>query len=643
MQKITRIKYRSDIQILRALAVIAVILFHIDKSIFKYGYIGVDIFFVISGFVISNLIYSKLSKNKFKLKEFIFMRFKRIVPALVSYLLFVQLVLFFNVDHQNVIQNTKTSLYSILLLANVHISQYMEYFTSDSSKNLVINLWSLSVEEQFYIIFPLIAVLFRKIRISLQSIIYSIIIFISIFSMNELFFENFSFLQKIFLNYQNFIFYSPITRVWEFILGVLAMFLNHKLIETENLNLFIGSFLYVLLIYSLILNFSTSSHLINLVIATLTTFLLLSFDSSSLFRDRNYFKFFIFTGNISYSLYLFHQGVLAGIRNHNRYSTSLGNYIDLSNWIVLTFVIIFIYTISTLNFYLVENRYRKISTPSVKEFKSFILLFVLTLSTMFVSLNTNGYSFRHTDLESFSNEENTFQFLNGTNYLVQDGDQCLNRSKSDNLCKFETSEKNKKIYVIGDSMISSLVSGFLNDSITNDYTIIESTKGGCALLLNTCDFFEGSERFKSLTDVENSIFILGGRYQNHLNEAISLLDIKKRLQETIKLLSQNGNTVYLILPIPEPGINERMYYFKTSEYLDYDYKEWKESITELTKTLNQINLENFVLIDIDYLFCNEQKCNFKSDKHYYFLDHVHFSYFGSKYVAKEIMNYINSN
>ena len=63
MQKITRIKYRIDIQILRALAVIAVVLFHIDKSIFKYGYIGVDIFFVISGFVISNLIYSKLSKN----------------------------------------------------------------------------------------------------------------------------------------------------------------------------------------------------------------------------------------------------------------------------------------------------------------------------------------------------------------------------------------------------------------------------------------------------------------------------------------------------------------------------------------------------------------------------------------------------
>ena len=83
------------------------------------------------------------------------------------------------------------------------------------------------------------------------------------------------------------------------------MFLNHKLIETDNSNLFIGSFLYVLLIYSLILNLSTSSHLINLVIATLTTFLLLSFDSSSLFRDRNYFKFLIFTGNISYCTQVF--------------------------------------------------------------------------------------------------------------------------------------------------------------------------------------------------------------------------------------------------------------------------------------------------------------------------------------------------
>ncbi len=642
MNNIIRIRYRKDIQILRAIAVISVVLFHIDKSVFKYGYIGVDIFFVISGFVISNIIYSKLSKNEFKLKEFVFMRFKRIIPALISYLLFVQIVLFFNVDHQNVIQNTKTSLYSILLLANIHISQYIEYFTVDSSKNLVVNLWSLSVEEQFYILFPLIAILLKKVKISTQSIIYLLIISISLFSINEIFFLNIGLLQKIFLNYENFIFYSPITRVWEFILGVLAMFTNSKLTNTKNLNKFIGLSLYLLLISSLLLNLSTSNNFINVVIANLTTFLLLSFEMSDQYKNKTYLKFLIFTGNISYSLYLFHQGVLAGIRNHNYYSTYLGNYIDLNNWIILTFVIIVIYLISTLNYYLVENRYRKISTPSLKEFKSLILLFIITLSSILVSLNTNGYSFRHTDLVSFNNKVPSIQYLNGTNYLLQDGNQCLNRSKTEDLCKFETSETNKKIYVVGDSMISSLVSGFLNNKINNDYTIIESTKGGCALLINTCDFFMGSERFNTLVDVENSIFILGGRYQNHLNEDTSVLEFEQKLIETIKLLNSKGNLVYLILPIPEPGINERMYYFKTSEYLDYDYDKWKNSIDELSKLLNKINLENFHLIDIDYLFCNEQKCNFKNDEHYYFIDHVHFSYFGANYVAAEIIDIIEN-
>ena len=157
---IRRISFRNDIQILRGIAVVSVILFHLDKNIFKYGYLGVDIFFVISGFVISNLVYSKLADKTFSLSNFFFMRFKRIVPALISYLLFVQILLYFNVDHQNVIQNTKTSLYSLLFLANVHLSQYLEYFNDDSSKNLIINLWSLSVEEQFYLVFPFVAIFF---------------------------------------------------------------------------------------------------------------------------------------------------------------------------------------------------------------------------------------------------------------------------------------------------------------------------------------------------------------------------------------------------------------------------------------------------------------------------------------------------
>jgi peptidoglycan/LPS O-acetylase OafA/YrhL len=638
METITRIKQRNDIQALRGLAVISVMFFHIDKSVFSNGYLGVDIFFVISGFVISNLIYSKISKNEFKFNEFIFMRFKRIVPALVSYLLFVQLVLFFNVDHQNVIQNTKTSIYSIFLLANVHIAQYMEYFTVDSTKNLVVNLWSLSVEEQFYIIFPFLAFLLSKVKISFQYIVYFILLVFSMFSINHIFYENLSFLQKIFLNYQNYIFYSPITRVWEFILGVLSMFMNQK-IKKKNYFLeknYIGYFLYAILGICLLSNMSIFSNLTTLLLANITTFFLLAFDFKSLIGN----KFMIFTGNISYSLYLFHQGVFAGIRNHNHYSTIEGNYFNLDNKIVLIIILIFIYLISTINYYVIEEKFRKVNFPSISEFKSLIFLMVVTFFMMALSLNTNGYAFRHTDLNSFNKEASTLEYINGTNYLKQDGKQCLNRSKSEELCKFETSKENKKIYVVGDSMVSSLVNGFLNNGINDNYTIIEATKGGCPLLLDMCDFYEGSDKFNALVNVKDSIFIIGGRYQSHLNESMDIGDIEENLIKTIELLNDNRNKVYLITPIPEPGINERMYYFKNSKYLHYEYKKWKNDISGLSRMFNRINLDNFSLLEIDYLFCDQQICNFKSDEYYYFLDHVHFSYYGSNFVAHELIRII---
>ena len=68
-----------------------------------------------------------------------------------------------------------------------------------------------------------------------------------------------------------------------------------------------------------------------------------------------------------------------------------------------------------------------------------------------------------------------------------------------------------------------------------------------------------------------------------------------------------------------------------------------ERVNKSMFMLNKINVENFYLLNLDYLFCNQYECNFKSEKNYYFLDHVHFSYFGSKYVANEIINYIENN
>ena len=216
--------------------------------------------------------------KKPKISEFYFLRFKRIVPALVSYLLFVQCILYFNVDHQNVIQNTKTSLYSLFFLGNIHISQYQEYFNDDSSRNLVINLWSLSVEEQFYFIFPIMAILISKFKLRKQIIIYGVVVSASLLSMSMLVYSSSAIFEKLFLNYQNYLFYSPVSRVWEFTLGIIAMFKNNKTYKSDY---FIkinrsGFLLFLFLVSSIFFESIFESEFSRIVMCNVITFVILS-------------------------------------------------------------------------------------------------------------------------------------------------------------------------------------------------------------------------------------------------------------------------------------------------------------------------------------------------------------------------------
>ena len=89
--KVLKISQRNDIQLYRGIAVIAVLFYHFDSNLFSYGYLGVDVFFLISGFVISNLVFSKLDDKQFSIKGFYFQRFRRIFPSLISFILFVQI------------------------------------------------------------------------------------------------------------------------------------------------------------------------------------------------------------------------------------------------------------------------------------------------------------------------------------------------------------------------------------------------------------------------------------------------------------------------------------------------------------------------------------------------------------------------
>jgi peptidoglycan/LPS O-acetylase OafA/YrhL len=164
-------KLRLDIQGLRSLAVIAVLIFHINSKYLAGGFLGVDIFFVISGFLMTNILLNDYyTNNKINLIKFYFSRIKRIVPALFVALLitlFLSLLIFSKED----IQKTSNNIYSsFLFISNIFFSnQTFNYWDKQIYTSPFLHTWSLSVEWQYYLIYPLILMIvinvFKKFNI----------------------------------------------------------------------------------------------------------------------------------------------------------------------------------------------------------------------------------------------------------------------------------------------------------------------------------------------------------------------------------------------------------------------------------------------------------------------------------------------
>lgn len=173
--------YRPDIDGLRAIAIIAVLLFHAKTAGFTGGYVGVDIFFVISGFLITSIIVREIKEKRFSLLTFWERRMRRIIPALTVVLSFTlalgYFIILFPIDFIDLGQST---LAQSLFLANIFFMRNSGYFAGPSETAPLLHMWSLSVEEQFYIIFPLLMLLlFRYAR----KLIIPILIAIGILSL----------------------------------------------------------------------------------------------------------------------------------------------------------------------------------------------------------------------------------------------------------------------------------------------------------------------------------------------------------------------------------------------------------------------------------------------------------------------------
>ncbi len=150
------LKFRYDINALRAISVIGVLLFHYKVAWVKGGFAGVDVFFVISGYLMSKIIINGLDRDNFSLTDFYGRRLKRIVPALLALVLILTLVGFFIYFPVNYQLNEQNAAASILFISNIVYWQSAGYFAEASDSNILLHTWSLSVEWQFYLIYPVI-------------------------------------------------------------------------------------------------------------------------------------------------------------------------------------------------------------------------------------------------------------------------------------------------------------------------------------------------------------------------------------------------------------------------------------------------------------------------------------------------------
>lgn len=360
--------FRNDIQGLRAIAVLLVFFFHLSSSWMPGGFIGVDIFFVISGYLVSSIIIHKLNSNKFSIKDFYVSRIKRIVPAYLFLLVVLGIVASFVFTITDVYSFRKSLFYSIVFLSNIHFASLDNYFGASSNENPLLHTWTLAVEMQFYLILPLLLMTFRKSRILNGILLFTITVLVAYSTYN------------ISIGNKQIMYFSLFSRMPEFLLGVLAASLSLKDQDfvKVNSNKF-GLFGLLTLMVSAFL-FNESSHFpgIMAMIPCLGTVFILISPSGIVNRILSK-RFLVFIGEISYSIYLWHWPIMAIIRYRNE-SYNL-NTIEM---VIVTFLTL---TLSIVSYYLVERPLR--TAKGLKFNLTFAALGIISCSLVYLSVKFN--------------------------------------------------------------------------------------------------------------------------------------------------------------------------------------------------------------------------------------------------------------
>ncbi|KJY84168.1 acyltransferase [Vibrio galatheae] len=642
------LSYRRELDGLRALAVFAVMVYHANLKLFGFqlfqgGFLGVDVFFVLSGYLITGIIRNQMEQGTFSFRDFYWRRAKRIVPALLTVLLVTSGLAYLILLPDDLVVYAK-SLQSALYFGSNHFFYGEDSYTAAASiYRPLLHTWSLSVEWQFYVIFPFVIWTINRFC---PRYMFGILLALALISI-----QISSFIVKI---NTDMAFYLLPTRAWELILGGLVTFYNRTNIESSVKGSFaviayqslpvIGLFL---IVHSMIFISHHVHHpsFITLLPVLGTCLFIMFAHKGEVSSDVMSLKPVVGIGLISYSLYLWHQPIFVFFRFIKH------DYFRYEQFILLVAITS---CFALISYVFVEKVFRKPSIPMIGKIGlSLSIVLCIFISELFV--HEKGFPNRLGALASLFDE------LNRNRSYKEDGVKQCSDKKFENACKF-MGEGDRNLVLLGDSHAAMLSEHLYLLTKSRKWTYTNFSSSSCSGIDGypmTGSESAAKHRCNSnIPKIANFIekndkkldIIYSLRVDSRFNSD-SAIKYKKVIKDKLNYWESLGHNIILIYAVPKHSddvpkqakkklTTSLSVFSMAKEYKNVKiitpYKGYVEQSKHGFEVFDAVTGDGVTRIYPSEIFCSLEWCKGNSPSHLYYYDDNHLSIHGAKLLIDHI-------
>ena len=621
-------KYRPEIDGLRAIAVIPVIFFHAGLPLFTGGFVGVDIFFVISGYLITTIILAELEAGKFSIAHFYERRARRILPALFLVLGVCLPFAWLWLMPDDLSEFTGSVIAVLGFSANIFFWRHSDYFDAATELKPLLHTWSLGVEEQFYVFFPIFLLLAWRMRRT------GIAVFLMIGSLLSLALAQYGASLKPVASF----FLLP-TRGWELAIGsLIALYLNDNAQDKENghvppaLSQMLSLAGLGMIIYSiLVFHKETPFPSLYALVPTAGAALLILFARPNTVVGRLLAgRFLVAVGLVSYSAYLWHQPLFSFARH--RSLTDL-NPVVIASLIALTFGLAY------LTWRFVERPFRQKAVVSKRVLWGSAAGCALILASFAVGLQVTAEEF-----QSNIHRESQAQFRAYTCMFEQDQ---THETLLENRCHqppgpaaheaVESLPTSKRYVLYGDSLAAHLYPGLA--STLGESQIVQLTGGACRAIRSMdtprcLEFYDWFVAEYVPNNAADGILVSS----SWLSEYDRLGDKVFREKLRNLFVRLQGNRVLVYSMAASLKVDVHRYYYKLETYghaVPPNLEMEGDDLTLVNSVLREEAARfGFEFVDISEQFCSDGQCQVAKDGVLQFSDARHLTVPGSVRVAE---------